>query len=95
MNGVGVPALPVLEAPLTWMDGHYCSLRYGIGILPADCHVAGFDLPQGNEPVTYNGINHDPAYTLPWSKTIGEQFPHPVTDEGSIDISHRYLPAAR
>lgn len=68
-----VPALPII-AQLPEPDFQHCSIRYGIDIRPSDCHVAGASLPTGPNVETYwTSDGHDEAYTLPWSKTFGQQ----------------------
>lgn len=73
MAGAVTPALPVLTPD--WTDFHRCDQRFGIGINPADCQVAGSFLPRGwDQTPYYTSPGHAPeGFTLPWSKTVGEQ----------------------
>lgn len=75
MAAIAPPALPVIP-PRGFGDFQHCSVRYGVDILPADCQLAGVDLPSGpNLKTYYTTKSHDAAYTLPWSKTVGKFAP--------------------
>lgn len=73
MAGAITPGLPVGQLT-SWLDMHRCDMRYGIGIRPDDCQIAGSFLPEGWEPKIYHtipGFNEE-AFTLPWEKTVGK-----------------------
>ncbi|KAL8730047.1 MAG: hypothetical protein Q9181_004802 [Wetmoreana brouardii] len=67
---IAAPAL-ASEYLRSWADIRTCSIRYGKGILAQDCHAAAVDLPRGDQPVAYPSRDRDPAYTLPWERTVG------------------------
>ena len=71
---VAVPSgFPVVNPG--WADFHRCSDRFGTEINPSDCFSAASSLPHGWDQTPYytgRGVVSE-EFTLPWSKTVGEQ----------------------